>query len=98
MFRSRMISAVLAGSLVLGSAGVALARNFGDNGYQQFLAGKGGTVITDPSAKKTASTDNPFALYRRHGDPSNAGTPVAASHIATARDDAIAQVDPDPFR
>ena len=89
MFNSRMTSALLASALVLGSAGAALAdgSTSAPNGYRQFIAGAtgaAGSAVTVQSAKTTASADNPFALYRRSGDPSNAGTPVVASHMAVA--------------
>jgi hypothetical protein len=124
---SRLVSGVLAGGLVLGSAGLALAQPpLGDANHRPAAPGTVVATITNPGAMPAASTDDPFALYRRPHDPSNAGTAVTdpgipsaanpfalyrraqdpsnagraidTSHVATARDDAISRVNPDPFR
>ena len=127
---SRLVSGVLAGGLVLGSAGLALAQSpQGDANHRPAAPGtvvaaitnpgampaastddpfalyrrpqdpsNAGTAVTDPGTPAVASAANPFALYRRAQDPSNAGRAIDTSHVATARDDAISRVNPDPFR
>jgi len=81
MFNPRVTSALLAGTLILGSTAIAFAES---DHADRDMAAKG-TVVASQSAKPAAPTDNPFALYREPGEPSNAGTPIAPSHIATAK-------------
>lgn len=97
MLHSRVVSVVLASGLVLGSAGMALAKvHHGDNSYQQFLdgtRGTSGTVVIQSNNKPASNVKNPFAI-----DGGVAGTPVSASHIATAKDMATNRVAHDQFR
>jgi len=97
MFHSRMISAAIAGGLVLGSTGMALAHTPSStpNGYRQFIAGATRSVITAPGSQMAMSTNNSFALYRRSREPSNAGTPIVAAHIAGDHNDTNSRVNPD---
>lgn len=96
MLHSRVVSVVLASGLVLGSAGMALAKvHHGDNSYQQFLAGTtgpGGTTVMQTNYKPAPNAKNPFAI-----DGSPIGTPVTAAHRSTAKDMATTRVAPDPF-
>lgn len=92
MLNSRIVSLALASSLVLGSAGVALASTHGNspNNYYTFLAGDHGTPITDPSAK--VPTYAPFAI-----DGSGPAAPVNPAVVPTPEEAAQAKVNPDPF-
>ena len=83
MFHSRITAAVLAGTLVLGSAGIASADTGGEHGNHDRIAG---TQVTVQNPKPTSAANNPFAIYREDHAPSNAGTVVASDHIASAKD------------
>ena len=74
----------------------ALAANANGN-LQRVVAGPAAAAYSGDGIQSSAEADNPFALYRERGQPANGGTAVLASHIATASDNAIAQVASDPF-
>jgi len=65
--------------------------------YRMVVAGPASAAFGGLRIQPAVPADNPFALYRERGQPSNVGSAVTASHVATAADDAISQVASDPF-
>lgn len=73
---SQVVSLVLAGGLVLGGTGMALAQTT-----------PGGNVVaslTNASVTPATSSANPFALYMRDHAPSDAGTAITVSGNGSA--------------
>jgi hypothetical protein len=80
-----------------GTAITAAPVTASSDSYRMVVAGPASAAFGGLRIQSAVPADNPFALYRERGQPSNVGSAVAASHIATAADNALSQVASDPF-